>query len=173
MHPTLYARGRLVQWLLHPRRQRDHPKRLVRTSMIYSFPCQLRDVSRDIMHDRDAYDNPDEFRPERFIRDGQLDSSVRDPNAFIFGFGRRRVGSFPFSQAEIAKILMHRLTLPDCVPGGTSPTRRCSSISRPCCTSSTSALRSTTRVSRSSSSISKVMGCSRAYYVDGVVTGNF
>nr|VWO96823.1 N/A [Ganoderma boninense] len=41
------------------------------------------------MHDPDEYEDPDEFRPERFIRDGKLDPSVRDPLAFVFGFGRR------------------------------------------------------------------------------------
>lgn len=43
------------------------------------------------MHDPEEYKDPDEFRPERFIRDGKLDPNVRDPLAFVFGFGRRCV----------------------------------------------------------------------------------
>ncbi|KAI1790200.1 O-methylsterigmatocystin oxidoreductase [Ganoderma leucocontextum] len=43
------------------------------------------------MHDPEEYEDPDEFRPERFIRDGKLDPNVRDPLAFVFGFGRRCV----------------------------------------------------------------------------------
>ncbi|KAJ8474071.1 hypothetical protein ONZ51_g7464 [Trametes cubensis] len=42
-----------------------------------------------ILHDPEAYDNPEEFRPERFIRDGKLDPTVRDPYAYAFGYGRR------------------------------------------------------------------------------------
>ena len=42
------------------------------------------------MHDPAVYDDPDEFRPERFIRDGKLDfTHAPDPASFIFGFGRR------------------------------------------------------------------------------------
>lgn len=41
------------------------------------------------MHDPEAYPNPEVFRPERFIRDGKLDASTRDPYQFVFGFGRR------------------------------------------------------------------------------------
>ncbi|TBU44032.1 O-methylsterigmatocystin oxidoreductase [Dichomitus squalens] len=41
------------------------------------------------MHDPAEYEDADEFRPERFIRDGKLDSTVRDPLAFAFGFGKR------------------------------------------------------------------------------------
>ncbi|RPD61602.1 CyP450 monooxygenase [Lentinus tigrinus ALCF2SS1-6] len=41
------------------------------------------------MHDPEVYRDPDVFRPERFIRDGKLDVSTRDPFQFTFGFGRR------------------------------------------------------------------------------------
>ncbi|RDX45842.1 cytochrome P450 [Lentinus brumalis] len=41
------------------------------------------------MHDPEAYYEPKAFRPERFIRDGKLDPSVRDPADFVFGHGRR------------------------------------------------------------------------------------
>ncbi|KAI0670955.1 CyP450 monooxygenase [Trametes maxima] len=44
----------------------------------------------DMMHDPDVYEHPDEFRPERFIRDGALDTTAQpDPTSFAFGFGRR------------------------------------------------------------------------------------
>ena len=44
------------------------------------------------MHDPDIYEDPEVFRPERFIRDGKLDfSTAPDPGRFVFGFGRRYV----------------------------------------------------------------------------------
>ena len=43
------------------------------------------------MHDPETFEDPDEFRPERFIRDGKIDTSICDPSAFIFGSGRRFV----------------------------------------------------------------------------------
>lgn len=48
-------------------------------------------TGRACMHDPAVFEDPDEFRPERFIRDGKLDVSARDPSAFAFGFGRRCV----------------------------------------------------------------------------------
>lgn len=41
------------------------------------------------MHDPEVYEDPESYRPERFLKDGQLDPTVRDPSAFIFGYGRR------------------------------------------------------------------------------------
>ncbi|KAI0763605.1 CyP450 monooxygenase [Trametes elegans] len=43
----------------------------------------------EMMHDPDVWDQPDEFRPERFIKDGQLDPTDLDPISIVFGFGRR------------------------------------------------------------------------------------
>ena len=41
------------------------------------------------MHDPAVYENPDEFNPDRFIKDGRIDANLRDPAQYIFGFGRR------------------------------------------------------------------------------------
>ncbi|KAI0642012.1 CyP450 monooxygenase [Trametes meyenii] len=45
----------------------------------------------EMLHDPEVYDEPHEFRPERFLHDGKLDTNVRDPTSIVFGFGRRRV----------------------------------------------------------------------------------
>ncbi|KAI0670932.1 cytochrome P450 [Trametes maxima] len=42
-----------------------------------------------ILHDPDLYSRPEEFNPERFIRDGKLDPTAPDPYSFAFGYGRR------------------------------------------------------------------------------------
>lgn len=46
-------------------------------------------LGRACVHDPNVYEDPSVFRPERFIRDGQLDPDVSDPGTFVFGFGRR------------------------------------------------------------------------------------
>ena len=48
-------------------------------------------------HDVVDYPNPDVFNPERFLTaDGQIDTQVRDPDTYVFGFGRRCVLVFRF-----------------------------------------------------------------------------
>jgi len=42
-----------------------------------------------MLNDEQVYPEPRKFRPERFLKDGKLDSSVRDPMDIAFGFGRR------------------------------------------------------------------------------------
>ncbi|KAI0662030.1 cytochrome P450 [Cubamyces menziesii] len=54
-----------------------------------------------ILHDPEAYDAPEEFRPERFIRDGKLDPSVRAPYAYAFGYGRRACAGRHFADEAL------------------------------------------------------------------------
>jgi cytochrome P450 len=42
-----------------------------------------------ILKDPVVFRNPDEFRPERYLKDGKLDPDVRDPDCAAFGYGRR------------------------------------------------------------------------------------
>jgi cytochrome P450 len=42
-----------------------------------------------IFHDPSVYPEPHVFNPERFLKDGKLDRSVRDPEDRVFGSSRR------------------------------------------------------------------------------------
>jgi hypothetical protein len=54
-----------------------------------SFFCP--EFLRSILHDRKAFNHPQEFQPERYLKDGNLNPDVRDPDSAAFGFGRRSV----------------------------------------------------------------------------------
>ena len=41
--------------------------------------------------DESVYPNAHAFNPGRFLKDGQIDPDVKDPEELVFGFGRRYV----------------------------------------------------------------------------------
>ena len=55
------------------------------------------------MNDERDYPEPHEFNPERFLNDGKLNSSVRDPMDIAFGFGRRSIFFLHQSMSDIIR----------------------------------------------------------------------
>ena len=46
---------------------------------------------RSMLHDPKYFNNPMEYQPERFLKDGKLNPDVMDTDSVVFGFGRRSV----------------------------------------------------------------------------------
>jgi hypothetical protein len=63
------------------------------------------------LHDRKIFNDPEEFQPERFLKDGKLNPDVRDPECAAFGFGRRSVKYYNifFNIHSLPLILLARL----------------------------------------------------------------
>lgn len=59
------------------------------TRICSTFLTAVPDLPRAMLHDEEVYPDPFSFNPDRFMKDGKLDPSVRDPGHACWGFGRR------------------------------------------------------------------------------------
>jgi cytochrome P450 len=65
-----------------------------------------------MLRDETLYSDPHAFKPERFIKDGEIDPNVLDPHDVIFGFGKRYLSNFALNlenHAEFYCLTRHHL----------------------------------------------------------------
>lgn len=79
---------RVVHTERHHRVACDMVRFLSGASGIITINSQV-DIIRAILHDPETYPDPEEFRPERYMKDGKIDPEAKDPAIAAFGYGRR------------------------------------------------------------------------------------
>ncbi|KAF9442390.1 cytochrome P450 [Macrolepiota fuliginosa MF-IS2] len=70
-----------------------------------------------ILHDSEVFENPYTYNPDRYLKDGKIDPTVRDPSVASFGFGRRICPGRFFSDNSLFSIIAHVLAVYDIRPG--------------------------------------------------------
>jgi len=58
-------------------------------TVVERYLGRLITICRAICYDETVYPSPHTYDPERFLKGGKLDRSVKDPEDRIFGTGRR------------------------------------------------------------------------------------
>ena len=64
---------------------------------------------RAILHDPELFNNPMEYQPERYLKDGLLKPDYMDTNSVVFGFGRRLVLISTYSTMYTSWIIFLRI----------------------------------------------------------------
>ncbi|KAF9458365.1 cytochrome P450 [Collybia nuda] len=64
-----------------------------------------------ILHDPEVYPLPEEFIPERWLKDGKLDPDAQNPSVAAFGYGRRICPGRYFSDASLYAIISFVLSV--------------------------------------------------------------
>ncbi|KXN81295.1 O-methylsterigmatocystin oxidoreductase [Leucoagaricus sp. SymC.cos] len=70
-----------------------------------------------MLHDPEVYKDPEVYNPERFLKDGKIDPTVRDPIVAFFGFGRRICPGRFFAENSMFSLISHILSVYDIRPG--------------------------------------------------------
>ncbi|KAF7760416.1 hypothetical protein Agabi119p4_11092 [Agaricus bisporus var. burnettii] len=66
-----------------------------------------------LLHDPEVYNDPGDYIPDRFLKDGQPDDSIRDPSIAAFGYGRRICPGWYFGLDSLFLIIAHTLAVFD------------------------------------------------------------
>ncbi|KAF5354016.1 hypothetical protein D9756_007051 [Leucocoprinus leucothites] len=66
---------------------------------------------------KEAYKDPLAYNPERFLKDGKIDRTVRDPTVASFGFGRRICPGRFLAEDSMFILISHILSVYDIRPG--------------------------------------------------------
>ncbi|KAH6879360.1 O-methylsterigmatocystin oxidoreductase [Coprinopsis sp. MPI-PUGE-AT-0042] len=69
-----------------------------------------------IMHNRDYFEDPMDFKPERYLKDSKLNPEVMDPEVAAFGFGRRICPGRHFSGQALTMLVASLLSCFDIKP---------------------------------------------------------
>ncbi|KAH6916318.1 O-methylsterigmatocystin oxidoreductase [Coprinopsis sp. MPI-PUGE-AT-0042] len=69
-----------------------------------------------ILHDPEVFENPMEFNPERYLKDGKINPDVLDPEDVAFGYGRRICPGRHMSNIAIPVIFASLLSCFDIKP---------------------------------------------------------
>jgi len=81
------------------------------------LPSFIQALPRSILHDPGTYDDPFIYDPGRFLKDGTIDPSVRDPMVAAFGYGRRICPGRFLAENTLFIFICHIMTVYDIRPG--------------------------------------------------------
>ncbi|KAF5353955.1 hypothetical protein D9756_007034 [Leucocoprinus leucothites] len=72
--------------------------------------------SWSILHDPEVYKDPLTYNPDRFLKDGKIDPTVRNPTVASFGFGRRICPGRFLAENSMFILISHILSVYDIRP---------------------------------------------------------
>ncbi len=70
---------------------------------------------RSILHDREVFHDPFAYNPDRYLKDGKIDTAIRDPNVAFFGLEEE--SALADTSARTRCFQSHLLAVYDIRPG--------------------------------------------------------